>query len=308
MKRGCMVGVIVLAVVLIALLVTALVMDRRYELLFASGRIPHEQLASPDMGLRVSIQPTQAGDYLYNIVKRKQPNVPQWALLRILPYEAAFMLEPKGDSIQSTFYVNAQRLGPQVASYIREANLASQLSFVQWESPVPEARERGVLVMHGTLAANTTALDYARLTWREFTPSSSLPLEGNHFVEAVLDNRAGSGFITLASVLAANGVPDDQLGPESLLATLAQTLTEARVTADIVDGNEVDLTVRLVYRDEGLQEQATTIKFVYDMAFGRISQYLTDTFGAELDGAAGWDGSTLLGRYRLKDMDRLLGM
>lgn len=306
MKRGCRIFAVIVVAAVIGAIVTILVLDRKYEFLFAAGRVPHDQLVSPDMGLRVSIQPEYAGDYLLNLL-RQQQEVPDWAFARILPYEVAFVLEPKGDIIESTFYVNAQRFGPQLATYMRQANLASRISFVRWHGPDFAAKDRGILVMKGTLPTDAEARSLAASAWNTPAPATPLELEGGHFVEAVVDNRSGSGFITVLSLIGANGVPDEQLDRASY-QELTHFIEEVRLTADVVNTNEIDLTLRLVCDPDSYKERVGTVDFLFPSLYAQIQELLAENYGAELEGSAGWQNNVMVGRYRLKDLDRLLGI
>ena len=306
MRRGYKILAAIAAIVVLGTAATVMVLDRKYEFLFPAGRVPHEQLASPDMGVRVSIQPAFASDYLLQLLKQQQ-DVPEWAFARILPYEIAFVLEPKGDRIESTFYVNAQRFGPQIVSYIRDTRLASRISLVQWNAAEPEWRDRGILVLQGTLPIDANAQAIAAGAWSRSAAQAPLILEGNHFVEAAIDNRSGDGFVTILSLLTANGVPDAQLDRASY-EQLTHTIAEVRLTADVVDTNEVDITLRLVCDPNTYQEMAGAIDFLYPALYAQVQQLLADTYGAELDGTIGWQNNVKVGHYRLKHLDRLLGL
>src|SRR5690606_3169625 len=114
-----------------------------------------------------------AGDYLLNLL-RQQQDMPGWAFARILPYEVAFILEPQANTIDSTFYVNAQRFGPQIAAYIQQANLASRIRFVQWTAHEFTAHDRGVLVLKGSMPIDTQARDIANAAFTAGLPDTPL--------------------------------------------------------------------------------------------------------------------------------------
>jgi hypothetical protein len=297
-RRGCVIGLSILVLLLIVIFGALLVLDRRYEFMWAARRVHHHELVAPNAGLRVSIQPDRASAYLLSRLQ-----VPEWAFSRILPYEAAIMLEPKQDHVESTFYINAQRFGPHIVEYVRDTNLVSRITLVQWQSPELRREERGVLVVKGTLPVDRPAQETVLRAWRQFTPSGPLAFEGDHFVEAVLDNRTGSGLITLFSLLAASGIPDAQLERENLLT---QNLLEARLTADIVEHNEVEIAIQLTYREDGLEEDKGAKEFLFEVLYGTIKQQLQTQYGVELEGGTRWEGPSLKGYYRLKDADRLL--
>lgn len=305
-KRGCRFILIVAIVGFLVLVVAVLSLDRKYEFLFASSRVPHDRVVSPNLGLRVSIQPEHASDYLVQLL-RQQRDVPDWAFARLLPYEVAFVLEPQGAAIDSTFYINAQRFGPQLAAYVREANLASRITFVRWTAPELDAQARGMLVMKGTLPTDREAQRIANAAWPISPPATPLPLEGGHFVEVVADNRAGSAYVTALSLLVAQGVPEQDLDRESY-KELTHFIQEVRLTADVASGTELDITLRLVCDPATYQERVGTIDFVFPSLVARVQQLLAERYGAELDGSTGWQGNVMVGRYRLKDLDRLLGV
>src|SRR5690606_36075292 len=113
---------------------------------------------------------------------------------------------------------------------------------VQWTAHEFTAHDRGVLVLKGYMPIDTQARDIANAAFTAGLPDTPLTLEGGHFVEAVVDNRAGSGFVTLISLLIANVTPSNQLDRPSY-QELTHFIQEVRLTADVVNTNEIDITL-----------------------------------------------------------------
>ncbi len=306
MKKVILFAVLALVAIL---LIAAVVVDVRYNVLFASKVIPESAIASDYTSFRLRVEPARIQDYLVKTITR-ETGVPPWVvprvMPRVMPYEIAILCDPdlNDKKIDTTLYINDQRLGPVIAEGIRTSGVLKNMGPVQWRSGSLERPCRGELVIHGEIPVQDETVDLVRGRWHTPMPDTPLTLDGGHFVEFVLDQRDGRGFALLAEVFGADAKPGALNSPKEML-NLVKFVDTFHCYMDPVSSKTMKLRFEAVFSPDASDSDVNSFKFLATLTMLQLVEPLKKNYGVKLNGEAKVKGHSVIGEYRLENYPRL---
>jgi hypothetical protein len=301
MQKRTRIALSIIAVLAIAAVITLIVAELRYGAIRAGKPESHARFVTDATRARIFIRPLMAR----NLIDAWFPSdrtPPAWILTRVLPHELAFVLTPRLATHQSdiSIYVNEQRLGPLVADVVNRSGFMGQYGYIHWNTDVTLER-RGALAAHGQLdipdrVANT-ALDH----WGIVQGLEPLDVDGTHFFEAIFDNRDGGTFALMCALYNHGLLGQPQIALEDEYETFL-SIASIHVYADATAAGDVQLIVILESAPGARAEDIDANAFNLEVAIGEIARFIREQYGAELRGRAWTDGSTVTGRYTVKNV------
>jgi len=296
-----------ITIVFIVLIVAALVYgEMRFGLVRAGTPESHDRFVTDTTRARILIRPLMAQN-LFDAWFPSERKPPTWLLTRVLPHEVAFVFSPDIQAGTSglTLYVNEQRFGPVVADVVNQSGFIGQYDFLQWKRGGLTMEHRGSLAAHGTLQIPSPVADTARRNWGIVQGLEPLEVEGTHFFEAIFDNRDGGAFALMCSLYSYGVLGEPQVPLEDEYETFLP-IASIHVTADATASGEVQLIVTLKSTPSAREADIDANAFYLDIASGEVTRVLREAYGAELRGRAFTEGTTVTGRYTIKNVEGII--
>jgi hypothetical protein len=297
------IALVILLLVVIALVVAALVVDNKYAVLWASPRIPHDKFVKPETRAQLVLDIALAKDLIKRQFLKDAP-VPDWALPKALPYEAALVvdLDRVMGEMNVALFVNDQRLGPFILEKANQFKIPKP--FDQWFPEKMVMKGRGELVKTGVGHVDQTLLAAVKNQWKNPAPTQPLKIEGGHLAEWLLDNRDGGAVAIIGAIAALEGANvTDAINPGRVgfLANIASV----RLQADVTPDNALKLHLALECTPETDQEQVQMIQFALEMGMPSARDALKK-MGADVQGKSSVEGKVVTGDYTIPRFDALL--
>lgn len=237
MKRGCLIVLIAVPLILLAALAYAYYNARSTYGLAPAERISHETIVTPETRLRVVLNRDKLLPYLKGLVPptgvpmpwyvQKFVGDPGQALDEFMPYEVALLgsADYKENHYLATFFVNERLLGPAITTLVR-AQLAAQEKAVRADAKSPASQvfrslkfqedyvdnsQRGILRSTIGLPMPAGMQNRVLRTWPVDKSPSAEKIEGGNLLELVIDNKTGELMTIMGTVGKANNQTLDQV-------------------------------------------------------------------------------------------------
>ena len=284
-------------------------LDLRYHFLRATPRVDHESYTDLHPSVRVFVNPSRARDRLGPLLEQRfgRP-VPEWIVDAVLPHTLSLIVFANHDSgrIEMSGMLNTRRLDPVIGTMLEVYDVAAHYPEIVWSDKGVVRTERGVLLYDASVVMEAEAKEAAWYVWKHGIQPRPLPLEGNHLVEIVFDNRDGGAYLAVASLLHAYGFNLDE-EEEDIGLTSLQFVRNARVTVDLVSDDTVAIRFTLdVVPGTRHRIAVINMKVGLGKVFDRAVERAWDRHGLTLSGDSEWKGDTLEFDYRLRPADRFI--
>jgi len=280
---------------------TIIFAELRYGIIRAGKPESHTRFVTDATRARIFIRPLMARN-LIDAWFPSERTPPAWVLTRVLPHELAFVLTPRLDAGQSdvSLYVNEQRLGPLVADVVNRSGFMGQYGYIHWNADVTLER-RGSLAAQGQLDIPDRVLTTARDHWGVVQGLKPLDVDGTHFFEAIFDNRDGGAFALMCALYNHGLLGEPQIALEEEYKTFL-SIASIHVYADATAAGNVQLIVILESAPGARAEDIDANAFNLEVAIGEVARFIREQYGAELRGRAYTEGTTVTGRYTVKNV------
>jgi hypothetical protein len=309
--RGYLIKIlaIVLLVGAVALLAAVVVLDREHQVILRGPYFSYADHAGAETRALLRIEPLRAPGLMTAITSTSGTSLPPWAVSRVMPYEVTLLFAPApaSESIGVVTFLNAQRLGPDIARVINEYFASGALPAVQWTPEGMTAPQRGLLLANGSMRMNPIIRKAWEATWSQRDVRAPLSLNQSHVIELVLDNRDGGAFLVLGTLLMGDlhERPEGALDPNVVAETVSD-IVSCRLTADEAEAKADVLAIRVEFAciDSITEQTKGMFRFLYEMGLGELQRQAT-LHGMSLEGTSAWQGTHLVGEYTLNNVSRL---
>ena len=299
------IALIVLLVIVAGLVVAALVVNSKYEVLTASPRVSHDTFVKPETRAQIALNIPMARD----IIKKrflKGVNVPDWTLDSALPYEAALIINP--DPILSemnlSLFINDQRLAPFILDKANQFKLPAPLN--EWFPDKMIRKDRGILIRNGVARMDRLVLSKIKAQWKNPPPTEALRLQNGHLFEVLLDNRDGSAVAIVGAIAATRGMDLGDLLNEGRLGVVAN-IAAIRFQADITPDNALKARAAIECTPETDDAQVKIIGMGLEMANPQIQNY-AKMVGLNVQGRVVTEGKTVNDDLTIPNFDVVLAL
>lgn len=296
---------IALAVIVVPIVVFV---DVRYGVLLPTLRAQPE-LATEYSAVQVVVDPAKIQPLLPDLLAPVAGPWPGWIIRRFTPYGAggAALVDFDTQTIALNSYLNARRLAPFIAREAGKIDLSREAPRIRWNGPAYEARP-GLLIADGAIRLDPDAEESFGYMWDQGMAPPPLTFEGDHFVEAVFDNRRGYAYLAFASFVRAYDINLAENQHEIELASL-QFVREARFAMDFSppDSFEIRFVLHIVH--EAIDRLGViNLKVGVEEGVANLAREWEKDFGIELTGEARWEGDTIVYEYELESAREWLGL
>lgn len=305
LKKG---GTILLALAAVLLVVTMVALwqvDSRYEAVFRAPRITHDAFTTGDTSVKVVVRPPLGRR---NLSDALLPNrrVPDWVLSAVVPEEVALLFDANLDAghMRVSFFTNYARLGPALRDALNRQNVAAALPDVVWSPPEVVRKEKGVLLLEGTVDLPRNTSQAIAMKWG--TVSQPPPrVEGDHFLEAVMENRNGKGYAVILGLLGDSFTSNPMLAlamsPDSFYV-----VGQMRLTGDFTATDTMTFQLEVDANPASPPESSNGLKLAVDALYGQLRAYIKEAYDGDLSGTSTVAGRTVRGEYTLLGADKVL--
>ncbi|MCK5862350.1 MAG: hypothetical protein KAH38_07685 [Candidatus Hydrogenedentes bacterium] len=318
MKKGCIIVLIVLAVLFLLLAVSGGIafvsLDNNFGIRLAPA-ISHEELAMDETRIRMVIKPELILPFLIDFIPEDVDidthGVEMQAILdQVVPREVALLVS--GDmvarSMHVTFFANEKRGGPFICTLVNEDNPFEKVTQIAWTSLGLELYERGMLVAEGDLPVPAAVEAELLETWPTRSLQQVATVQGNNHIELVLDNSNGDILMFVAAVAEAAGnsweaVLEEQMA--SMVTGVIKSIGVARLIANMIDTDTAEITLDITAdSDSGAGLQF----LISGIALPQLKNLLKEEYGLVLEGDSMWDEEkgAVLGTYTLTGLDTFI--
>jgi len=290
------------------LLIVAATIEWRYGVF-----IPTLRFAPPydakGVGAFVVIDPSRISALVPELAEPAAGRLPRWLTNLVLPYQAGggAQLDMEGRRVALSGYLNARRLAPLIAREAAKVDLSQAAPEISWAGHAFEASP-GLLLAEGAIPFDPDAEESFAISWSQSITPQPLEAEGGHFVEAVIDNRRGHGYLISASFLKAYNIDLSQNEHEVSIASL-QFMREARFTADFAPPDTLRFRLVLDITPDAIDRVGVVnLKVGIEESVADISARWREDHGIELKGEARWEDHSIVYEYTLSSARKFLGL
>lgn len=318
MKKGCIIVLVVLAVLFVLLAISGVVafqvMDKKLGIRLAPA-ISHEVLAMNGSRIRMVIKPELLSPYLIEFMP-KDVEIDthgfelQRVLNEILPREIAILAHADmgAQCMHLTLFANEKRGGPFVTELINKKNPLEKMAQIVWAGLGFELRERGMVVAEGTLPIPGAVEAELLKIWPIRSQQAPATIQGNNQVELVIDNMNGDILALTAAVATASGKSWENLRKEQVAEMaigVIQSIGVARVAANMVDKDTAEINLNITAdanSGAGLQF------LISGIGLPELKVLLKEEYGLILTGDSKWDetANAVVGNYTLTGLEAFI--
>lgn len=318
-KRGC---ALVSAFILLALAGGSAVVIYRLNTqygLFEAGAHAEEEFANPSTRLMASLRLRDIESYVLDVMPPLTESAPAlawlpWSEAELLslavPHKLALIAgtDYRAGELRFSLLINERRGGPFIRQLIEVSGAFDQPGPVKWNDPPLTFEGRGKLLVRGGLALPEDLESRVLEIWRPSPATGRLALEGDHFLEAILDNQDGELFVLLNVYAEFLGEDLESLmGSDQNMEILFSVVTgirTIRVSADLSNPDLLNARIEIA-ADQGTGAQ---LEFFAGLLLPSAKAQLHSDYGIVLDGAIEWkpENELLEGQFRLSQFRELL--
>jgi hypothetical protein len=314
-KKGCfavLAGFLLL--VMGVAFVAALQLDRQVGWSEAPA-VSHADLAEEETRLRVAVQV----DKLHDLILAHLPadiDLPRYLpmslealVTKALPREIALLgyADYAREEIKFRFFINERRGGPAFVDLTNEAALPPVLQRFDWSSPRFRLQERGILSAQASIPLPDGLEGRLLQDWGHEMEGAPLILEGDHFFEALLDNRNGEILSLWGGGLHFSGQEWRRafdMQNSLLVLGILPLIHELRIHADLAGPDALDIHLRIGADSTA----ATALNLAAVSAVTGMKDYVQRATGMSLEGTASWsdEEKALVGDFKLTGFEPIL--
>lgn len=299
------IALVILLAVLAALVIALVVVDSKFAVIMGSPRVPSGTLVKPECRAQIVLNVPLAKDLIKKQFLRGI-GVPDWVLPYVLPYEVAVLVSPDYvlSEMNIAVMVNDRRLGPIIFEKVNGIQIPKP--YDQWFPQKMKMKQRGLLVKEGTARMDRQLLTKIKGLWKGPYPTEALRPEGNHMVEAVLDNRDGA-LVAMAATLAESQGQDlsEKLTP-GVIGVLA-TIADIRLQGDLTPDDVLKLHLVVECTPQTDPAMVKNIQLGIELGFLQAQNRLI-MIGIAAQGRSAVEGNTIKGDYTLPKFTNFLGI
>ena len=294
MKRGCLIVLVAVPLLLLAGLAYGYVKMRAAYGLAAAGPISAETVATEQTRLRLAVAREKLVPFLKSFLPGGSLAMPWYAsfmvsdpLEEFLPYEAALLggADYKDNRYRATLFVNERVLGPVAVDLVRDAmtryadamkaagNAPEAMVFrsVDWQEGFIDNAERGKLVMSAGMPLPAGMQNRVLQSWEIDKGPAKNILEGGHLIEGVLDNTSGDLMALIGTLGKIQGQSLDQVFAVPQITQAVKAVDTIRLHGNLTGDDELTVIMRIALN---------TDDFMTRTPFLMMSQTLIDGSGA----------------------------
>ncbi len=281
--------------------------------------VSHTEVEPDFTRLRVVARPGLARDFiLSNLPEAQLQQLP--ALIRDnmetivnsgLPYEVALLggADYVANAFAFTVFINEQRGGPLLVESLNGSNFFANPA-IEWLDGSFSMPERGIVTTRGQVALPQGMEALVLQTYPADPPVSALTIEGDHLVEAVLDNRNGDALAMIGIVARQNsGLPIADLVEQpplnQFVPVLAQFLS-ARIHADLIDNDSMSIQLFMDGKEGTAGEGSQPFVGIGNFVLLRELRNQLSRQGLTLEGRLEHDGPDVTGDFILSGLQTVL--
>ena len=315
MKKGCLIALIVVPVLLtVTLGAVAYKLNSEFGLLEAQP-ISHEQYADATTRLRVLLRPEAMEGFILRHVPSDAVAIPgpysiYDVIPMVLPREVALLSGSnyRTGKMDVRLFINERRGGPYIRHMANSANFLGELDFVRWVPNRMECPQRGAVAATGSIPIPYYEALEARIleSWPNTPPPTPALLEGTHLLEAALDNRNGEvmGLIGVGSGMGGMDWMELFKDPQINMAMdILEKVTMARLTVNLLSDDEANIRIRV---DASPEAQKKLVFILNMLVLPELKKTLRADYEIELDGelTSSDADNALFGDFRLKGFEK----
>ena len=300
MTKNRIVAIAVAVTGMAAAVVVAFV-SYHYEIMPGAPRVSWATVIKPETRVQIVLNPLLGREVIARVLN-KTVGAPPWVARPALPYQVAALGDADfllGD-MKMTLFINEKRLGPVIRDKMN--GFALPFPWNQWFIDKMASRGRGALVREGAGPMDSALLRWIASEWKTATPGDPLRADGNHLIEAVLDNRDGGAAAILGSLAAARGIHVADRPGNDFLKMLVTGVRTARLQVDLTPDNALTVHLAMECAPPAGQLIAGAIESGYA---DKIRPVMT-MVGVPATGKCVSRDNVVEGDYAITDLNRLL--
>ena len=317
MKKGCIIVLAVLAVLVVGGVVVGAVAYGKASMEFGlSEALPKtsDSLVKPETRVRAVLKT----DLLTEFVQKHLPveltsQIPSWVpfdantiVADVMPYEVSLLggSDYRAGKFNLEIYINERRLGPALVEMFKQNNPVAGIPAIQWDPNLLTQAERGSLTLDGTIAIPDGLEDEILKTWTHEQKGEPLQISNSHLLELYIDNRNGD-ILTLAGAIAKSQGQDWKTLFASdgfkIATQIIQRINYITAEADLKSMDELGMVIRIY------SENAQSLAFMINTRLEGLKG-LAMMQGLTLDGTVVADDSiqAVVGTFTLSGLDQFV--
>lgn len=318
MKKGCLIVLIILAVLLVAAVIAGFVAyniaNQRLGLT-ESRVVGHEELVVGDTRVRAVINPLLivpiVSEYITPDMNLPlQPEQVKQFMPYVLPREIAVLARTDvlGHKLYLTFFANEQRLGKLIQQYVNDSPILSQIKQITWTEGGIHLPERGNLYVEGSLEIPDNVEQELLQLWPAKAKEEAARIEGGNQLELVVDNRNGDILALAAAFTQAAGqdwqmLRDSQYGATAI--GIIESIHVARIKANLTDKDTLVINLRI---DSDAEKGPGLQLLLAGLALPALRDELKKNYNINLDGELPWDNeqNAIIGDITLTGLETFI--
>jgi hypothetical protein len=306
-KKGCLIVLVALALLVVAAIAGLGIAYAKANSMFGLTEAPalsHENVASGNTVLRVVFKPDTLTSLLEQLIMpgatppllARLGYTPHTLLPMVLPRELAVLAAPDlaANKLNLTLFVNERRGGPAFLDAINKGSFTGgkkpleSFPLIKWAPESASLTQRGDFEIKGEMAIPDTVEAAILKSWKPTPPVEPLRIEGNHHLEAVMDNRNGNILAFYAAFMAAQGqdweaaLKSGPAGP--MVEGNLPDILDVRATADLIDFDDANINLRI----DATAEKGPGLEFMIKVIWPNIVDALAKN-GLTVKGDPAWD-------------------
>lgn len=302
--------VYILAIVFVVLLVLAaagfFIADQKYGLL-AAPRISHEEILKGRPTIRIVAKPNYAEALLLKLMPPDTQIQPGSLKYVMIPEIAALFAPDIGSGVMDiSIFANELRFGPLITEMVNSSRALSSITYVAWAPPGVKRIRRGELLAEGSIALPEPVITGVINRWGYVQPLTPPRVEGEHLLEAVMDNRDGGTYAAIMAILAHNGV-DIQSSELRQLGDVLALVAMLRLDADLNDDGTFSIHFTIAGKPDAKEGEMNTVAFVLRQPLEQLAE-LAQEYGLRLEGGIERQALDIVGNYVLYDSNAVASL
>jgi len=315
MKKGCLIVLIVLAVLFTLVVVAGVVgfnmLDKEFGIRMAP-EISHETLATNNTRIRMVIKPELLAPYLVEYIpKDVEINTHgfemQEILNQVLPREVAVLArsDMAARKFFLTLFANEKRGGPFISAAVNQEDPFAKIKQIAWKTAGLELQGRGSLVAEGDLSIPAGVDQELVKLWPTRSQQPPAAIQGNNQLELVIDNRNGDILALAAAAAGASGKTWEEVRREqaaNMAIGVIESIDVARIAANMTDKDTAEITLNI----DANPDTGPGLQFlIASVGLPKLKDILKEDYNLILEGDAIWDDTkkAVVGNFTLKGLE-----
>jgi hypothetical protein len=307
-KIGIVLGVL-LVLALIAALGAYIHFDSKYGI-SKGPRTTYAEAVGMEWPTRLILQPPLGGEPVQKWIGESIPDVPPWLVDRVMPYESTLVMKIDNSTglLNLELFLNEQMFGPVMAEQLNNNLQNMNVEGITWAPEGVLHPQRGVVTVSGSTPLDRDLLDVTQAEWGDAMPRAPLSMEGDHFIEILLDNRDGATHV-LSTLLTDTGASDDQMMDLTiaLFGNAIRQTESIRIFADPSDNDGLDVRFRILCSESSGRSGVESVKTVLDTAMSQLEPLATIP-GLNFSGSSTFSGRTVEAEYQLSPFSAIINL